>query len=277
MSTQEQSSAEIFAEYHRHDRRRGGVVAAVVAAVVLVVGGFGVFGAVTGSGQKPEAEAGTPLTLANFSTETTAAQGAATTFHMQGTMTRDGKTVTVDGSASTGATPTDLRMSMKMTLPDFGESEVRQVGTTLYFNVGERSQGKLIAIDLADTTNPLSAVIGETISSSDPSQFSDLPADAIVSFDVAGPAETMDGVQATPYTLVLDTAALAAATGADAAGLPAQTEYRLWIGSDNLPRKLAFDAAGTTMDMTFSAWGQPVAIEAPPADQITTLDALAGG
>jgi hypothetical protein len=278
MSTQDQSSADIFAEYHRHDRRRGGVVAAVGAAVLLVVGAFAVFGVASGSGQ--QAEAGTTLTLADFSTTTTAAQLAAKTFHIAGTMTSYGTTTTVDGSTSTGATPADLRLSMTVTLPDFGEGEVRRLGTTVYFNAGERSQGKFIAIDLADTTNPLNAVFSELFSSSDPSQFSTLPAGAVVSFEPAGPAETMDGVQATPYTLVVDTAALVAATGADgadAAALPARIEYRLWIGPDDLPRRITFDAAGTTVDMAFSAWGQPVTIEAPPADQTTTLDALAGG
>jgi hypothetical protein len=61
--------------------------------------------------------------------------------------------------------------------------------------------------------------------------------------------------------------------------MPATIVYDVWINSTNLPIRVAFTEnvtrAGTatkvTVDMTYTQWGAPVRIQAPPADQIGPL------
>ena len=93
-----------------------------------------------------------------------------------------------------------------------------------------------------------------------------LPASALV-----GSAVVVDLSKVTGTTRQTLDDALKQATAAGAT-LPPMLTYHYWIDADGLVRRVAYDALGTSTQMTFSGWGEPVDIQAPKADQIANLD-----
>lgn len=73
------------------------------------------------------------------------------------------------------------------------------------------------------------------------------------------------------YDVTLDPNKLLAAAGKSGSTAvpslkPVTAHYTL--DAQSRPTKLAVDAQGTTITVTFGGWGQPVTITAPPADQV---------
>jgi hypothetical protein len=57
-----------------------------------------------------------------------------------------------------------------------------------------------------------------------------------------------------------------------------EAEYTLWLDSGFLLRKLEAGLDGLKyMDMRFFGFGEPVDVEAPPADQVTDFASLVEG
>lgn len=52
----------------------------------------------------------------------------------------------------------------------------------------------------------------------------------------------------------------------------------MFVGTDDLPRRMVMPNAGGigTATQEYTAWGEPVSIEAPTADQITDASGLLG-
>jgi hypothetical protein len=78
---------------------------------------------------------------------------------------------------------------------------------------------------------------------------------------------------ATLYDVTLDPKKLLAAAGqAGNAAVPLKpVKAHYTLDAQSRPTKLAVDAQGTTITVTFGGWGQPVTITAPPADQVGTF------
>ena len=58
----------------------------------------------------------------------------------------------------------------------------------------------------------------------------------------------------------------------ECAPLPSALTYRYWVDAKGLVHRVANEMLGTSTQMTFEGWGEPVEIQAPTADQITNLD-----
>jgi hypothetical protein len=90
--------------------------------------------------------------------------------------------------------------------------------------------------------------------------------------------DVIDGVDVTEYVVTVDVSKMPADElgGVAPEDLPVdEVTYSLWIDGDDLVRRLTSDLAGYgTTDLTIFAYGEPVEIEAPPADQVTDASAL---
>jgi len=271
MQIPDRPSGEIFAEYHGRDRKRGAVVAAIVALCVAVGGSAATVALVTGAGGHPDASSPAVLVPANFGSTLTESQDKAHSVHFELTLTAAGSTTTAHGDLAFGKTAAETAMTMFMTVPERGEVSVVFIGAETYVSLGEATAQKFLKIELDDPTDPLAASVAGLAAAADPGGSVGFPDDAIGSLDVAGPAVVLDGVEAVPYTVLVSTAAAATALGYSAevvASLPAQTEYRYWIGPDYLLRKVSYESHGGSVEVAFTRWGEPVPIEAPTADQI---------
>ncbi|MEO5877117.1 MAG: hypothetical protein ABIS86_17730 [Streptosporangiaceae bacterium] len=48
--------------------------------------------------------------------------------------------------------------------------------------------------------------------------------------------------------------------------------WTLWVGEDGLPRKFSASLKSAVSTVTYSKWGSPVTVAAPPANQVSSLD-----
>lgn len=228
-----------------------------------------------------EAE-GVELTQANFLQTIAAAQAEAKSYDFTMSTSAAGQAMDATGSVQIEDDGTQS-LSMVMELPEMGQMEVRMAGGLTYMNLGELTGGKFLQVDPSDASNPLAAGLGDMTGEIDPTKaLADAEA-AVTSVTKKGDAEDVDGVEATPYEVVMDPTKLpeeqragldqAAAAGAT---IPATFVYTYWLDVDNRVRKMAFDLMGSTTEMTFSNWGSGAPVTAPPADQITTENPFAG-
>ncbi|GAB3989366.1 LppX_LprAFG lipoprotein [Nocardioides marmoraquaticus] len=133
--------------------------------------------------------------------------------------------------------------------------------------------GKWLEVD-PEADSGLGALIGQLGGSADPA----------ASIEVLGEAtkvtptgeEEIAGVATTGYRVTLPREAIAESIGADpriTQLLPEELDYDVWVDADDLVRRVAstVEVQGTssTTTVTYTDYGQPVDIEAPPAGQVT--------
>jgi len=199
--------------------------------------------------------------------------------------------------------------SMTMELPMVGNMEMIQIGDTAYIKsamLGGASGKPWIEIPASQLGSTGASSLGV---GSDPTAMMGLLGGA-VSLESQG-AEAVDGVQATHYTGTIDMAKAMemmpkeqqAGLGSSLAGVgEMKLPFDTWIDDQGLLRKVEFrfdlaammgatagvptsgpgaDAlkdASMVMTMTFSDYGAPVNIQAPPASQVGKMPAsFAGG
>ncbi|MDO9378224.1 MAG: LppX_LprAFG lipoprotein [Nocardioidaceae bacterium] len=258
------------------------LVAGVAAAALTLTacGGGAEEAATDGTGSVASGTTAT-LTQANFVDQVGQAQREARTSHLEMTIDAGSQQVEAEGEVEVGESGQDSAMAMEMTLPGVGAVEVRLVDGTLYTNLGPLSENKFATIDLDDPNNPLAKSFGGVVDQMDPSASLQALEGAITSFEKAGSPQEIDGVEAQPYAVVVDTAKAGKAAGTDVTGeaagaVPAEVTATFWVGEDNLPRRVTSEVSGAKVQVDFTKWGEDVDVEAPPASQITKNDPFAG-
>ncbi len=223
------------------------------------------------------------LTAAEFGTQISGAQLKAQSGHIEGTVTRAGKTLHMSGDFSAGSSVDDIMMDMSMTAG---------VGKTMTFRLLDRvfyvkaSGGLLtgdsgkpwVKIDLDDPDNPMGAWLDQMLSSLDPQRVEKLYASIKELKDLG--MDQVDGVAARHYSVTVDTAQALKAMGLDnvpgvsaaelRAHLPATLTSQVWVDSHQRPVKITSTVSGTTTTFEYSAWGEPVKVNPPPAGQVGT-------
>lgn len=224
-------------------------------------------------GDDQTVETGTALTKDDFAERITAAQLQAGMVHVSQTIETDGSTTTTDGAMTVTADIGSARVAMTSSGPT-GSNEVRIVDGVMYMNLGELSQNMFMVIDGSDSALMDPTEIMRLL---DPQTQIDTFGRSILEL-TPGEREEIDGVSTTRYTLVLDTAILLSASpipGIDPAVVGETVDYEIWVGDDDLPRRMSMSFAGTASSTTavtdYSRWGEPVDIQAPSADQIIAL------
>jgi hypothetical protein len=200
------------------------------------------------------------------------------------------------------------RTHLTMTFPEvpgqtgaLGEMELISDGTTLYLRADaltEAAQAPTpwLKADLSTLSPELADLQSLSSGQNDPSQALELLRGAGELEEVG--TETIDGTETTHYrgTLDMEKAAevappearegvRAAVDQAKQAFGTAEVPIEVWVGSDDLIRRMRFDypfppQAGGSKDsrlilqMELFDFGEPVVIEAPPADQVTDINDL---
>lgn len=280
----EASDPDVFRRLHRERRvRRAGAIA-VVAGLVVVAGGavFAVSQFVPATPPNDSAavdsapvSASAPLTAANFVSTLQANHEPLTSVHFRLAMDSGGQVVTAEGDIASGATPAESAVSMTMSTPELQAFSVVLVSGSAYLNLGEPTQNKFVQFAVDDPSTPFGDLFGQTTQFVEPKDmFADVGG-SIQSVEVSGANEVMDGVEVTPYRVVLDTALMMIpiVPGEDMSSveLPPEAEYHYWVGSDGLLRKASVDLGGISVETTYERWGQPVSITPPTPEQIMVL------
>lgn len=227
------------------------------------------------NGSKPATSDTTSLTAANFAEVLSDSQAKAKSAHVDMEIGAAGQTIKAQGDVAVGATPVDSAMTMTMDMGSSMSFEMRLVDQVFYMNMGQMSADKFIKVDLKDKSNPLTKQFGQVMDQMDPAkQMADLKK-AVTSFEKKGDPQTIDGVKAQPYVVKVDTSKVQSfkdLPDASADMIPESIEYTMFIGSDNLLRRMSFDIAGSESTINYSKWGEPVEIKAPSAGEISDQD-----
>lgn len=235
---------------------------------------------------KPSAKAAgggeVALTKANFTQVLADSQAKAKSAHVDMTIGVGGQSIKAEGDLAIGSSPADGAMTMTMDMGSSMKMDMRLVDKVLYMNMGQVTEGKFVKVDLTDESNPLTKQYGQILDQMDPAKQIDQLKSAITSFEKKGEAKTLDAVKTQPYVVTVDTSKVKAFADLPAASksqVPDTIVYTMYIGSDDLPRRIVFDLAGSKSTMDYSKWGEPVDIKAPAAGEISDKDlsALMGG
>jgi hypothetical protein len=251
-----------------------------VSALVLVAGASLVACSdKNGSADGEGPSAGADLTQSTFFDKVLAAQAKAGSSHMAMNMQVGGQTIKADGDIEVGKTAADTAMAMTMETGQagMGALEMRLIDEVFYLNFGPMTSNKFARIDLTDESNPIGKQFGDILGNVDPAQQLREFKGAVKTFEQKGKAIELDGVQAQPYVIGVDPSKIEAAKQAGGS-VPKTLEYTMYVGPDNLPRRIVSDlpaVAGSgegksTID--FSKWGDDVSIAKPKASEITDKD-----
>lgn len=266
--------------------RRGAVALAAAPLFLLAACGgdsSDLVGDSTTTSSAATSDGGAELTQETFAEVVTDAQLKAQTAHVSADISVSGQRITLEGDVKVGSSLADYGADITMSAPAMGDGlHVVIVDEALYMNLGAMTQGKFSRIDLGDAGSPMGELMSQMMSSADPSASLKAMQDGLSSFDEVG-TEQIDGVDTTQYRVEVDTSKVLAAQGmrdllgTTGAQLPDTLTYDLWIGDDNLMRRMSFSmGAAMSMTMNLTAWGEPVDISAPPPSEVSKRDPFAG-
>ncbi|WP_370616267.1 DUF6612 family protein [Mumia qirimensis] len=230
----------------------------------------------TSQGSGDVSEGTTTLTTANFAEVVSGAQTDARSTHMTMSMEVAGQSIEAQADVTTDTDPTKSAMRMTM---DMGGQDVEMVlvDGVVYTKAPGMPEGKWMKIDLADAAGAAGGSFAQLRDSIDPAQSIKNLKDSLKDLKDTGETETLDGVEARRFDAVVDTSKLAGLPAAAGAQIPDEITYQYWVGPDNLPRKVVLEGLGTPMELTFSKWGEDVAVEAPPAADVVDGSSMLGG
>lgn len=204
--------------------------------------------------------------VAQAATTTSQAQSFRFTFHGSA-----GSSGVVDGSGAYDADGKRLRM--RLTVP-FGTGapvhmDLVSVGTDAYVRVPLLAaflpQGKSwIAFDLAKAAKETGVDAQQVLQASQTSPAELLSALVHSDKSVSVGAETLGGVHTTHYRTTLDSLAHVSA---------APVPVDVWVGDDDLVRRLQVSAAAAGFTEDLSGYGDPVSVDVPSAAE--TVDSAA--
>lgn len=195
---------------------------------------------------------------------------ASTTAQMTMEMDFGGGAMDMEGEVDYTTDP--VSMSVTMNQEAMGEEglEMVLVDGIMYMNMGQMTNNKFVEFDLSDPAN-LPPGMGDLGDQLDPLAAFEEFEPALKTVTFVG-TEDVDGEDLHRYEVVMDTAKLESLEDMPTeAGMPEEVGYDLWFDDEFRIRQMEM-----VMDMEMAAsvkaklfdWGQPVDIEAPPADQI---------
>lgn len=136
----------------------------------------------------------------------------------------------------------------------------------MYINMGAMTKEKFLKIDPNDPDSPLAEQFDSVTENTDPTAQLKQLEKAVTSIKKVGDGGKVDGVNTTKFKVLVDPSKLPDTEGA--AGMPESLEYFMWVGDDNLMRRMEMDVDGATFSVLWSKWGEPVTIEVPAKGEI---------
>lgn len=228
----------------------------------------------TPSGGSSDTPAGT-LTKADLGGRLLSAMRKARSYHFQLVTAVAGQSTRGSGDATYPSPPAKPTMTMRMSLPGGQSMRMRLVDGIFYLHSAAIPLSKpWLKID-PSAPSGLGSLVGQFGGTSDPSRSLAVMKHAS-SVTRTGTA-TIDGASTTAYAVVLPVKAMSKVLSYPKqvlAMLPKQLHYTIWVDSADRTRRLRSTVSiqGNTAQttITFSRFGEKVAVTAPPASQTTS-------
>lgn len=180
-----------------------------------------------------------------------------------------GQRVLVEGQARYGGELAEMQMTM--TAPGLGEGpvEMRVVDGVLYASMQPFTpKGSFISLDPDDPSNPAGQSASAVTGMLDQTRSVQALEEGLEKVTYLGREGGLHH-----YRLVVDARLVSMAqTGTYQPEMPEKFSYEMWLDDRALPLRSVYDQGNQMrMEMTTSAWGEPVRIVAPPKDKIVEL------
>ncbi len=184
--------------------------------------------------------------------------------------------ISAEGDVDYQGSSPEMQMSMKLPQMGAGTMEMRFVDGIVYMSMPQVTpRGKFLKIDPNDKSNPMSKSFGSLTEQMDPLNSIKGMRAGVQEVEFVG-AEEVKGDAVDHYRVTVDTAKMMEATGQKTVpGMPETLTYDMWLDDKDLLRRMQFDLSGLKLDMLMSRWGEPVEVQAPPADKIVESPQMA--
>jgi hypothetical protein len=194
--------------------------------------------------------------------------------HLKMTMS-GAMSVTAEGDVSYTKAGPEMKLTMSMAQMGAGEMDMRVVGGIVYLTIPSVTPpGKFLKIDPQDKSNPMSKSFGSLSGQMDPLNSVRAMTSGVRKVTFVG-TEAVDGQDADHYRVVVDSAAMFKAMKQKTVpGMPKNLTYDMWLDDRDLLRRMQFEVAGQTVDISMSKWGEPVSVEAPPAGKVVDASSM---
>ena len=212
---------------------------------------------------------GDPVDAAEFADRLATGLEGMTTAGME--LTVEGERTSLEATGDLDYTGTDPAVALQVTGGPFpGETEMILVDRVAYVQLST-GEGKYLEVDLSDPDSPLADVLGG-LQEMDPRAAIKSFADNVEEVVEVG-EEEIDGTATTHYALTADTAGILAQLGGrDEADLRDRVVWHLWLDDQDRPRQLQADLGEkASLHLEVTDLGEPVTIEAPPANQVQKM------
>lgn len=226
------------------------------------------------------------MTKQSFVTQVTSATALPTSAHVHATINGRGLAVSINGDvAVNGKTINDLvaRLRAEVLLPRGSATLLLTHGAayvkTSGLPVPTTSKKPWLKLDLTGSKHSVGAMYNSVMSRLDPASMVKAFR-ATTQLRRVGDA-TINGVATTHYVVTVDTAKvmrLLSTNGMAGAHvdkmhpqLPKTFDYDVWLDSSHRPVRIKGAYAGITVDVSFSSWGEPVSVQAPPVRLTSTV------
>jgi hypothetical protein len=249
-------------------------------ASVAVIGVLAV--SLTACGNKGGSSSGDKtagLTAANFSRTVSGAVREQRSVHIAGSVTAAGAHFSLRGDSVLAGR--NSKMRMRLDAGQLGNVQVVLANRVIYLKAPQLSRvtgnaGKpWVKINTADPRSTFGSSFSRLLDQADPSKLTNTFKSIKGLRDLG--ADRVSGVDATHYRVKIGIAAAAKAGGASAtelrrAGLPKVANVDVWIDAKQRPVRIAMTVGALVkVNLTFTRWGAPVSVSAPPASQVGVL------
>ncbi|MCA0436528.1 MAG: LppX_LprAFG lipoprotein [Actinobacteria bacterium] len=216
--------------------------------------------------------------LSSGSTTAPAASGSGTA---GSTGSANGMAITGDIDGTDSANP---KAKMTIGVPGGGgQLDLIMVDKAIYMNMGTLTGNKYAKLTLDDLAKQSGVDMNQL---TDPTAQLAKAKDAITKVTCVG-REDVSGTKTAHLRMTMDTAKAASLGGGTStgtaspsaslpSGMPATMDTDLWVSAENRPVKVTSGTDEARTTMTYSKWGEPVSIQAPPSTSVTQLPGLGG-
>jgi hypothetical protein len=214
---------------------------------------------------------GSKVTSADYLQLLKASMSKTTTVKVSMTGDVSGGSYTMKGAMDLTGDKPALDINMDMSTAGLSGVEARLVDGSMYVSMGSLTQGKFVKFDLSDPNSPLGS-LGSTLDQLDPGKFvSRMNPGAFRHITYVGSDTYGRHFHATAVTAKSSTQ-LKGLPPSVMASLPKTMGYDTWLDAQGRLSRVAVSVPTyMKMTMTYSDYGVPVHIAAPPASQITAL------
>lgn len=196
------------------------------------------------------------------------------TYAMNMQMAMGGQTMKVSGVGDM-TDPANLKVKMTMEMPGASGQGINMllIGKTMYMQMPGQAGGKYVKVPMSQLQQAGGQDFEKLLN---PAESLKMSKDAITKATYVG-EEDVSGTKLKHFRLLMDMSKANAAAGvtpAPNATGPQTVPYDVWVDSDKLVRKMELSVQGTKMTSTLDKYGEPVKIDAPPTDSVTTMPGL---